>query len=40
MPAKLEAGELKLNDVFSDKYRFEIPDYQRPYTWTTEFSNL
>ena len=36
MPAKLEAEEQKLLKVFSDEHRFEIPDYQRPYSWTTE----
>jgi len=36
MPAKLEAKEQNLWEVFSDYYRFEIPDYQRPYSWTTE----
>ncbi len=36
MPATIEATELKLLDVFSDKYIFNIPPYQRPYAWTTE----
>ena len=36
MPATIEARELKLMDVFADKYIFSIPPYQRPYAWTTE----
>ena len=32
----IEAKELRLVDIFSDDYRFEIPEYQRPYTWTTK----
>ena len=36
MPATIEAKELKLMDVFDDKYIFSIPPYQRPYAWTTE----
>ncbi|MYF74056.1 MAG: DUF262 domain-containing protein [Gemmatimonadetes bacterium] len=36
MPATIEATELQLLDVFSDKYIFNIPPYQRPYAWTTE----
>ena len=33
---EIEAQELVLNDIFSNKYFFEIPPYQRPYAWTTE----
>lgn len=36
MPATIEATELQLLKVFSDDYLFEIPEYQRPYAWTTE----
>lgn len=36
MPATIEATELQLLDVFSNKYIFNIPPYQRPYAWTTE----
>ena len=36
MPASIKAGELQLLKVFSDNYLFEIPEYQRPYAWTTE----
>ena len=36
MSETIEAKELQLVTIFSDSYRFEIPDYQRPYAWTTE----
>ena len=36
MPETIEAKELQINKVFSDEYLFEIPEYQRPYAWTTE----
>lgn len=36
MPETIEAEELALGKIFDDKYRFLIPDYQRPYAWTTE----
>ncbi|MXX24909.1 MAG: RecQ family ATP-dependent DNA helicase [Caldilineaceae bacterium SB0668_bin_21] len=36
MPETIEARELQLVSIFSDSYRFEIPEYQRPYAWTTE----
>lgn len=29
----MEAGEKPISDVFSDKYAFSIPPYQRPYAW-------
>ena len=32
----IEAKEKQLQQIFSDDYLFEIPDYQRPYAWTTE----
>ena len=38
MPEKIEARELPIQDIFGDKYRFEIPEYQRPYAWTTDQS--
>ena len=36
MSETLAAQELQLVSIFSDNYRFIIPDYQRPYSWTTE----
>ena len=32
----IKAEEKQLGRIFSDDYFFEIPDYQRPYAWTTE----
>lgn len=34
MPEIIKASEKNLNAVFSDDYLFEIPLYQRPYSWT------
>ncbi|WP_273728808.1 DUF262 domain-containing protein [Brucella gallinifaecis] len=36
MAKSLEAHDKLLIDIFSDEYQFEIPDYQRPYSWTTD----
>ena len=36
MPETIEAKELSLGAIFSDRFEFRIPDYQRPYAWTTE----
>ena len=36
MPETIEAKELHLVRVFSNEYLSEIPEYQRPYAWTTE----
>ena len=36
MSETIEARELQLVSIFDDNYRFEIPEYQRPYAWTTE----
>ena len=32
----IKAEEKQLGRIFSDDYVFEIPEYQRPYAWTTE----
>lgn len=39
MSEKIEAKERNLGVIFSDAFHFEIPDFQRPYTWTTEQVN-
>jgi hypothetical protein len=36
MAKTLVAHEQPIQKVFSDEYVFRIPDYQRPYSWTTE----
>ena len=36
MADKIKGAEHRLSDVFSNQFVFEIPNYQRPYSWTTE----
>ena len=36
MAQTLVAHEQPIQKIFSDDYVFHIPDYQRPYSWTTE----
>ena len=36
MPETISAIERPIVEVFNNSYRFEIPDYQRPYAWTTD----
>jgi hypothetical protein len=36
MSQSLIAHEQAIQKIFSDDYVFRIPDYQRPYSWTTE----
>jgi len=36
MAKTLEAHDKLIREIFEGSYRFEIPDYQRPYAWTTE----
>ena len=33
---RLSAHEEPISKIFSSKYQFSIPDYQRPYSWSTE----
>lgn len=34
--SRIEAKEIKLGDIFSEQFLFEIPIYQRPFSWTQE----
>lgn len=36
MTKTLEAHDKLIREIFEGSYQFEIPDYQRPYAWTTE----
>ena len=36
MAKTLEAHDKLIRGIFEGSYQFEIPDYQRPYAWTTE----
>ena len=36
MAKTLEAHDKLISEIFEGSYQFEIPDYQRPYAWTTE----
>lgn len=36
MVKTLEAHDKLVRDIFEGSYQFEIPEYQRPYAWTTE----
>lgn len=36
MTKTLEAQDKLIQEIFEGDYIFEIPDYQRPYAWTTE----
>ena len=33
---KIHGSEKTIEKVFSDDFAFEIPHYQRPYSWTVE----
>lgn len=35
-PARIQGTERQISKIFSDDYAFRIPNYQRPYAWTTE----
>ena len=36
MSDKLSGAEYELAEIFSSKFEYSIPSYQRPYAWTTE----
>lgn len=36
MAKTLEAHDKLIREIFEGSYKFEIPDYQRPYAWTRE----
>lgn len=36
MTKTLEAHDKQIREIFEGSYQFQIPDYQRPYAWTTE----
>ena len=33
---RIKAAEISVNDLFGEKYLFEVPDYQRPFVWSKE----
>lgn len=39
MAKTFEAHDKLVGQIFEGDYRFEVPDYQRPYAWTTEQTN-
>jgi uncharacterized protein with ParB-like and HNH nuclease domain len=32
----IKAGEIYIKDLFNNKYLFEVPDFQRPFSWEKE----
>ena len=36
MSERIAAKELPVSEILSEHYSFEMPSYQRPYSWTTE----
>ncbi len=37
--ARIQGREQPIGKIFSDDFAFEIPDYQRPYSWTNEHAS-
>lgn len=33
---EIKGEQQTISEVFSERYAFEVPPYQRPYAWTTE----
>ena len=40
MGNKIEAKEVKVSDLFSPSFRFNIPIYQRNFSWSTDEFDL
>ena len=40
MDKMISGAEYPLSKVFSDDFEYHIPQYQRPYAWTTEEANV
>lgn len=40
MPVSLHAAEHPIHEVFSNRFVYTIPHYQRPYAWTSEQAGL
>lgn len=36
MPSNISAHEYSLSRIFSDEFRYKVPNYQRPYAWEWE----
>lgn len=34
MTGKISANEYPLSKIFSNDFKYKIPPYQRPYSWT------
>lgn len=38
--SSIKGGEYPLSKIFSSEFNYNIPSYQRPYSWTTQESGL
>jgi len=36
MTVDIDAKEIYINDLFGNKFLFQIPTFQRPFSWTNE----